>query len=159
MCQTPVRCLEYSVNKTGRGPVPMMLINITKKPLKISLSRNLNQNQISIFSKRIEPANVQMFSGPNKDFFPFESFFSLGAQATYWITETHMACLFRQSPQRKCCHYREVKLIALLSSSITFSLPKPLHVFIHSFDNDLSRAQHVPGVDKGLVVQQVHTIH
>lgn len=80
LCQAPVRCLEYSVKKTGPAPVPMTLINITKNSLRKKPEQKLeSEPNLHIFQK-IELANMQMFSGPNQDFVPFESLFSLGTQ-------------------------------------------------------------------------------
>lgn len=58
----------------------MTLINITKNSLRKKPEQKLeSEPNLRIFQK-IELANMQMFSGPNQDFVPFESLFSLGPQ-------------------------------------------------------------------------------
>lgn len=105
----------------------------------MSLSRNLNQNQISLFSKKIELSNVQMFSDQTKASFHLSLSFSLGSPANLW-TRNSRAHLFWQSPLRNVLPFLRSQFhFTTLSQYYLFLMQAP-HGFIHSFDHDLSRA-------------------
>lgn len=120
--QPPVGCLEHSANKTGQGPVLMMLRNMTEKPLKWAWAETWIRTKSPYFPKRLNCQMCKCSLDQTKASFHLSLSSLWDLQQPSGPQKLTQPISSDKVPWGMCCHSWEVNFISPLSRSITFFL-------------------------------------